>query len=508
MRQFLFLLFLSSFFACSEIEQTVEAPEPRFKNIVVLIGDDHTAEALGSYGNERIHTPYLDRMASRGIRFSRAFANAPLCSASRQSILTGRYPHATGVTLLRTSFPEEQVTIAEHLQQQGFKTAVVGKTHFNNGGKHGFDTMITKRDWLRHLEEDPPQVLAHGVETRPKWKPFQDPARIWLNADKLPSPYTDADMEGTYYAEQAGTFFEKNKNERFCLWVGFHEPHSPFDFPVEDTATYQAEDMPLPETSPEDDRWVPAIFKDLTEEDKRGIVASYYTSVSHLDKNVGKILAHLDTLGLADSTLVIYIGDQGYLLGHHKRFEKHMMWEPAIHAPFIMQGGKQLEAGRVSNVLTEFVDLTPTILDALGVESLPSVQGKSLWPVITQEQATHKEQVFSEFLADNKAMIRTDRWKYIFTTGKRDLGQGYATGNPPSGILHRLYDLENDPNELQNVADVPENQEILEDMQARMIELFRDTHPKADSIPASLSVEEQLVLFCEPPDLNADLDAK
>ncbi len=495
-------------FACAETTEQMQNPRPQFKNVVVLIGDDHTAAALGCYGNERIHTPYLDRMASRGIRFSRAFANAPLCSASRQSILTGRYPHAAGVTLLRTSFPEEQVTLAEHLQQFGFKTVAIGKTHFNNGGKHGFDTLITKQDWRKQVVETSTQVTALDVETRPQWKPFRDPARIWLNADKLPSPYFDADMEGSYYAEQASHFFQDNRNERFLLWVGFHEPHSPFDFPIEDTAVYRATDMLLPETSPEDDRWMPAIFKDLTEKDKRGIVASYYTSVSHLDKNVGRILSHLDTMGLSDSTLVIYIGDQGYLLGHHKRFEKHMMWEPAIHAPFILQGGEQLTAGAERMTLTEFVDLTPTILDALGIKPLSSVQGKSLWPVVTGAQTEHKEQVFSEFLADNKAMIRTDRWKYIFTTGKRDLGQGYATGNPPSGILHRLYDLENDPQELRDVAGVPENQSILEDMQSRMIALFRETHPKADSIPPGLSVEEQLVLFCEPPDENADLDAK
>ncbi len=103
------------------------------KNVIVIVSDDHTTKALGCYGNRIIHTPNLDRLASEGIRFTNAYANAPLCSASRQSLLTGKYPHATGVTLLTTPFRDEgKVTIAEILREKGLKTGIVGKTHFNN----------------------------------------------------------------------------------------------------------------------------------------------------------------------------------------------------------------------------------------------------------------------------------------------------------------------------------------------------------------------------------------
>ena len=482
--------------------------EAAIQNVVVIIGDDHAATVVGCYGNDIIRTPNLDRMAAEGVRFTNAFANAPLCSASRQSILTGKYPHAAGVTLLRTSFPEEQVTIADHLKKFGYQTAVVGKTHFNNDGHHGFDRHITKKAWYEYLKKNATYRDSIPVATRPPWKPFRDPARIWLNADKLPSSLHDRDMEGRFYANKASEFIQENKDRPFCLWVGFHEPHSPFHFPLEDTSKYVPSQMPIPEGSPEDDRWIPAIFKDLTKEEKQGIIASYYTSVEHMDKNVGLILNKIKELGLDKNTLVIYIGDQGYLLGDHKRFEKHMMWDEAVRSPLILQAGRQYGINQTFEQICEFVDLIPTMLDVLELPYLDTLHGKSLHPLLSKKTSEHKPLVFSEFLADNKAMIRTEKWKYIFTSGKRDLGQGYATGNPPSGILHRLYDLEMDPKESKNVAAFPENQKVLAILQQQLLQLFANTHPKSDSLPTGLSLDDKLSWYCEPPDLNADLEAK
>ena len=494
--------FLPTLLSCAKEEMN-------FDNVVVLIGDDHAAHAVGCYGNEIIQTPHIDGMAYEGVRFEHAYANAPLCSASRQSILTGRYPHAAGVTLLRTPFPPEQVTIAEHLNEYGFSTGLIGKAHFNNNLSHGFDHRIDGGDYREWLQENPPEPPPEDMETRPPWKPFRDPARIWLNADMLPSEHYDEESEGTYYANRAIDFIEQNRDGRFCMFVGFHEPHSPFNFPIEYAGKYDPEDMSLPEGSPEDDRWIPLEFQDLTEEDKRGIIASYYTSVEYLDKNVGMILNAIEEQGLSEKTLVIYIGDQGYLLGHHKRFEKHMMWEEAIRSPLIMYGGSSLGSGQqVFTELTEFIDLTPSVLDMLRVPALESVQGKSLFPLITGKSENHKDMVFSEFLVDNKAMVRNDTWKYIYTSGKRDLGQGYATGNPPPGITHRLYNLEEDPDEHTDVSHRPENQDILLQMQDAMLKIFKETHPDADNLPEGLNREEQLVWFCVPVEDNPNLEAQ
>ncbi len=480
-------------------------PSDAIRNVVVIIGDDHATSVLGAYGNELIRTPNLDRLASQGTTFLHAYANSPVCTPSRQSLITGRYPHAAGVTLLRTPLPAEQITIAEHLQQQGYRTGVVGKTHFNSKLSHGFDTLVQRSDYRAFKSDLPPRVLPNSVRTRKlPWRPFEDPARVWLNADALPDTTYDAESEGTFLANRAVNFIQNNQDTSFLLWVGFFEPHSPFNFPIEYAGKYDPDDITLPETSDEDDRWVPEIFRELSDDDRRGVVAAYYNSVEYLDKNVGIVLDALQEAGLDENTLVIYLGDHGYLLGDHRRFEKHMMWEEAVRAPLIMRAGNRFAPGQRTEALTEFVDVVPTITELLNVPPLPTAQGRSAVPVLDSPDTSFRDLVFSEFLVDNKAMIRDRNWKYIFTSGKRDLGQGYATGFGPSGVVQRLYNQQTDPHETTNVASLPENQAVLKKMQQEMLTLFRETHPKAGQLPEGLSTEEQLAWFCEPVEENPD----
>jgi arylsulfatase A-like enzyme len=220
------------------------------------------------------------------------------------------------------------------------------------------------------------------------------------------------------------------------------------------------------------------------------------------------VLDGLKNAGLDDETLVVYFGDHGYLLNHHKRFEKHMMWEEAVSAPLIIRRGNDPPVIASRDELVEFVDIVPTITDFLDVPSLDGAQGKSLRPFFSQDNVKHKDYVFSEFLADNKAMIRTNKWKYIFTSGKRDLQQGYETGNPPTGIRHRLYDQINDPKETTDVSERPENQKILQELKEKMVTHFKITHPETGSLPEGLSIDEQLEWFCEPPEGDANIEGK
>jgi arylsulfatase A-like enzyme len=493
------------FQSCSTAGEKQKNPP---SNILFIVSDDHSARVMGCYGNPFVHTPHMDQLAKEGVLFSRAYANAPLCSASRQSMLTGRYPHATGVTLLTTSFPDEQVTLAEHLKEQGYVTGVFGKTHFNNQGAHGFDVMVQRKDHRDFLKQQIIPPVPEGVKVRPPWKPFADHARLWLNADQATSGLPEHLDEGHFLAIQAVSFMAENKTQPFCAWISFFEPHSPFNFPTNYAGQYASGELPFPRGTAEDEPFIPMVFKDLTDSEKRGIIASYYTSVSYLDSNIGKVLRGLDSLGLTKQTLIVYVSDHGYLLNDHNRFEKHMMWEPAVQTPCMIKGmGKP---GTVINQLIELVDLVPTVLEVTRNPPLPTAQGKSLVGLVTAEKDgfSHKEYVFSEFLNDHKAMVKTEKWKYIFTNGKRDLSQGYATGNPPRGLEHRLYDQINDPEETRNVANVPGNQEILLDLQNKMLKLFYETHPKASDLPSGLSLEEQLAWFCEPPDEGSNLDTE
>jgi choline-sulfatase len=255
--------------------------------------------------------------------------------------------------------------------------------------------------------------------------------------------------------------------------------------------------MILPIGSEEDKRWVPEVFNDLTPSEKQGIIRSYYSSVEYMDRNVGLLLEELDRLELSENTLVVFVGDHGYLLNHHRRFEKHMMWEESVTTPLIIRGYRK---GALVQAPVELADLTPTMLTALGIELTEAMHGKPLQGLLEGTENTHREYTFSEYLTDNKAMITDGTWKYIFSSGKRDLGSGYATGLGASGIVHRLYNRERDPNETKNLAELAEYQSELDRLQKALVQRFRETHPNASKISSQTTLEDQLIQFCEPPE--------
>src|SRR5215467_4702836 len=208
----------------------------RKPNFLFLIADDHVGYVLGADGNKLAQTPNIDRLASEGTRFARNHCCSPVCTPSRQSFFTGLTPHAAGVTVLSTPLAEDKPTIAKQLHQAGYRTAVFGKMHFNRQsypGMHGFDSLVVDNDTPKAYEKqvtpDPPPA---GMAVKPQWRPFKDPARIWLNAEKLPYGRYDKDMTGTFIASEGCRFLEEHKNDPFALWVSFHEPHSPYDFPI------------------------------------------------------------------------------------------------------------------------------------------------------------------------------------------------------------------------------------------------------------------------------------
>jgi arylsulfatase A-like enzyme len=488
-------------------------PVQKVKNVVVILADDHALKVTGCYGNKIVRTPNIDKLSSQGITFTRAYCNSPISSASRQSLLTGKYPHATGVNLLFTPFSDEgNTTIAEHLLAQGYKTGLVGKTHFNNHlwfslynngiPKHGFSHMLEMGQYNAFLKKNLPSVIPDGVETYKKQNLENIPE--WMNSRCLPHPVTDSLSEGTFMATEAVRYMRENKEKPFFLWVAFHQPHHPYYFPLEYRGKYKPEDMPLPAGSPEDDRWIPERFRNLTDDQRRGIIASYYTSVEYLDKNIGLVLDGIKANGLDENTLVIYLSDNGYLLNEHKRFEKHTMWEEANQQPMIFRLPGNKSAGARNDAVVEYVDVVPTILELTGNPELTEVQGKSFVDVLNSKASAFRDYAFSEYLQDNTAMVVKGDWKYVFFTGSRDLGIGYKTGFSPSGIVHRLYNLKNDPSESTNVAGKPENKALLEEMQQVMLGHFMKTHPDAARCPKELTTEGKLVWFCEPRDVGAD----
>lgn len=467
----------------------------RQPNLLVLMADDHAGYVLGADGNRQAETPNLDRLAGEGTRFASHYCNSPVCTPSRQSLLTGLLPHAAGVTQLATKLSESKSTLAKQLAKAGYTTAVFGKMHFNQPGRsglHGFQHCFTEdainKGWSQTVQ---PKAITTGIATKPPWRPFKDPAQIWLNAEKLPYPRYDGQMRSDYTVSQALKFLDENKSKPFALWVSLQEPHSPFDFPVEDRDRFAAAGFTPPRVGPEDAWQIPKIFRDLSDDEKRGIQAAYYTSVRFLDRNMGKVLRRLDELKLSENTLVVYMADHGYCLGQHGRFEKHCGYDPALRVPLIFRWPGKVSQQSVTR-LTEHIDVPPTITELLEIDPLPGAHGQSLFG------DSVRTSIFSEYLENEEAFVRTERWKYIFCSGKRKRLDGYETDNPTPGRYQRLYDLKNDPGEFTDVS--ARNPEIVAQMQALMLDRFRSTHPEAEKEPGMGGKEAALEFYVRPRD--------
>lgn len=477
--------------------------EPRRPNILWICADDHAPYVCGAYGNKIVRTPNLDRLASEGVRFDRAYCNSPVCTASRQSFLTGRYPRTLGVTLLQTPLPAEEPTLATLLRAAGYDTAAIGKMHFNSSLTHGFDLRIDLPQHNRLLREHKPRPLPPGIEVLPPWRPFRDPARIWLNSPCLPFGARDEDMAGTFFADRAVRYLRDRREKPFFLMVSFYEPHSPFRFPVEYRGKYRPGQFTVPRVGPEDDAQIPDIFRNLTEREKQGIIAAYHTSTEFMDKNAGLVLDALKQSGHAADTLVIYTGDHGYMLGQHGRFEKHCCYEPAVRSPLLMRWPGRLKAGQSTKALVEFIDVVPTVLEFCRLPAQATVQGKSLAPLLRGEVNKHRDRIVVEYSENEEAMIRTERWKFIYCTGKRQRQDGYATGRPLPGRTIRLYDEENDSEERTNLAGKPEHAGLIADFTAQLAEHLKRTARQPERIPKDGDVHSVLEYCLQPRDVKA-----
>jgi choline-sulfatase len=480
---------------------TLSAQNRRKPNFLFILADDHAGYVLGCDGNRDARTPNLDRLASEGTRFAAHHCNSPVCTPSRQSFLTGQLPHAAGVTVLATPLAVDKPTLAKQFQKAGYQTAVFGKMHFNRPaepGLHGFDVVMTEDEITKAWTSDVNPRPVVGRTKPAQWRPFRDAARIWLNADKLPLPRYDEDSRGSYIARRAIQYLEENRNRQFALWTSFQEPHSPFDFPIEDRDLFRASRFSVPRVGPEDAWQIPKVFRDLNDGDKQGIAAAYYTSVAFLDRNVGRVLDALRRLRIEEDTFVVYMADHGYDLGQHGRFEKHCGYEPALRVPLIMRYPGRIHKGVVRD-LTEHIDVPATIVDIMGLDPLPVTHGQSLRPYLeSRRPAQPRDHIFSEYLENEEAYIKTFEWKYILCSGKRARKDGYEIDNPTPGRYRRLYDLHNDPGEFTDVAQ--KYPDIVAKFEGLMLDRFRATHPDRESEPPRLTREEAIEFYLRPRD--------
>jgi choline-sulfatase len=487
---------LSNLFGQSSFGQSSTTSPP---NLLIVIGDDHGGGTLGIEGDSRQATPRLDALARAGALFERAYCNSPLCTPSRQSLITGLLPHATGVTQLSTPLSDKVLTLGEWLRDRGYHTAAIGKMHFNGPSTHGFVERIDKPDWERYLRANASREAARFRV----WRPFVEPAAKWLNSDCRSCGLGQQWMESNYFVNQAIRVIRADQQKPFAIVVGFNEPHSPFDFPREWEGRFHRDQFTAPPVSERDRREQPAIFAGLTPGEVLGIQAAYFTSLSFMDHQIGRLIDALDQAGLSSQTLVVYLGDNGLMLGQHGRFEKHCFYEPAVRIPLVMRWPDHIpDKVRISEMV-EMVDVLPTVLSLMQLPIPPKRQGIDLTPlVLGKPQAKGRDLVFSEYTENEEAMVRSRRYKLIVGSGKRLRQDHYETRQPLPlpGPYQRLYDLVEDPGETRDLSDDSHFDHVRAELLKRMYDRLVTTREELDPIPSGLSQLETIHWCLVPRD--------
>lgn len=450
-------------------------------NVLIIYTDQQRWDSLACYGNELAHTPNLDKLASRGARLNSYFVQNPVCMPSRMAFLTGRYCSNLGVGTNGIPFPEDAVAINQILQPYGYHTAQIGKLHFQPHARrdhrdphplYGFDTFILSDEpgcyddaytkWVEAIDPDmvdkvrvslPPAAYHYGKNS------FSDVPR------NTHQPYLFEGEEdythSSFVTAEICRFIEEHKKERFFAIAGFYAPHTPVNPPQRFVDMYNPEDMDLPLVGEKEE--IASFLKGISEDKWREIIAYYLALVSHVDDCVGKIINQLEAEGIFENTMVIFTSDHGEYLGDHGRIQKGMPGHDCItRVPFIISYPEKINSGIVVDELVEAVDVLPTILDYCAVQTPGYVQGKSFKKLLensnskTDSKSHHREDVLTEFFVPGgkkESTIRTKKYKYYCSSIGEEL----------------LYDLKNDPEELNNQVGNPDYTNVLLDLRKRMI---------------------------------------
>lgn len=436
------------------------AQQSKPKNVVFILSDDHRYDFMGFHHDapSYIETPSLDKMAGEGVHIRNAFVTTSLCSPSRASILTGQYAHTHKIVDNTSPIPGGTRFFNEDIQNNGYKTAFVGKWHMGESvddPKPGWDHWVSFR--------------GQGVYFNPM-----------LNVDgerKQYEGYTSDIL--TDFA--LGWLEERGKDETpFFLYLSHKAVHAEFEPAKRHEGYFSDIEIEYPETMAKTESnyrtkpdWVKeqrnswhgvdfAYHGDMNFEE---FYESYIETLLALDESVGRVLDYLEESGLAESTLVIYMGDNGFMHGEHGLIDKRNAYEESIRVPMIAWAPGYLEEGTGIDDLIRNIDVAPTILDLLDTKSSIKMDGVSFLPVLKNQE----EQVNREFLYEyywepafphtpTTFSIRGDRYKYIYYHGIWDRDE--------------LYDLQEDPDEKYNLADVPGFIALRNEMRSRLFDVM------------------------------------
>ena len=425
-------------------------------NIVFIMADQMAAPLLPVHGGKApIKMPNLKRLAESGVVFDSAYCNSPLCAPSRFSLVSGQLPSRIGAYDNAADFAADVPTYAHYLRRLGYRTALSGKMHFCGPDQlHGYEQRLTSdiypADYGWAVNWDEPQ-------TRPSW--YHNMSSVVQAGTCVRTNQLDFDEDVVHQARQY--LFDHVRNtpdQPFCLTVSMTHPHDPYAIPQEFWDLYQDDTIPMPRVSIAQDRQDPhsqRLLKvmdlwgqTMPEEAIRRARRAYFGACSYIDANIGKLVATLGACGIAEDTIIVFSGDHGDMLGERGLWYKMHWFEGAARVPMVIHAPGRFAARKVSASVSS-VDLLPTFVELAGgsIDASLPLDGRSLLAHL--QGAPGHDEVVGEYMAEGSnaplVMIRRGPHKFIHSSQDPDL----------------LFDLNADPDELDNLATNPQHQSLL-----------------------------------------------
>jgi len=461
---------------------TDAAASAKKMNVLLIMSDDLTATALSCYGNRVCSTPNIDAIAARGTRFTRAYCQGTYCGPSRASLLSGYYPHATGV--LGYTSPRSQIgdraTWPQHFKNNGYYAARVSKIYHmgvpggvqlgGDGRNHdNYNGADDEASWTERFNTPGPEWMAPGdgetLEGNPDGKKPVVGGNTFVVVEADGDDLVHADGKA---AAKAVELIGAHKGEPFWLGVGFVRPHVPFVAPRTYYEPFRPyENMVLPEKRPGDWDDIPkaginyktSANMNMDVRRQKKAVGGYYASVAFMDAQVGKVMKALKDNELEDNTIVVFTSDHGYHLGEHDFWAKVSLRDESAAVPLIISvPGKQ---PAVCNSLTELLDLYPTVSKLCGLDVPANIQGTDVSAMLDNPTHEVRDAAFSVAPMRKGFLLREHKWAYI-----------QYDEDASAGI--ELFDTEADPQQFKNLAGSTEHAGIVAAFKEKLAAKLRD----------------------------------
>ena len=462
--------------------------ESQKRNVLLIYLDDLRPE-LKYYGESKIISPNMDKLAARSLVFNKAYCQVPICMPSRVSTLSGMYSRSSGQGHLRNLLGKGLPSLPGHFKANGYDTISVGKVyHFNNDDEPSWIRRYTDTFYEQKLVCD---GYCSGYQTEENKKGLtysrtgRNSSSITECVDAPDSSYPDGLIADTAIAELKK--YSKSEQPMF-LAAGFYRPHLPWAAPKKYWDLYRREEIDIaanpffPTNAITRNNWgdlrhygdkeVNAAningscdadsFPVLSEEKQQELVHGYWACVSFVDAQIGRVLDSLEKLGMADNTVVVLCSDHGWQLGEHKLWSKCSNYEEALRVP-LMVAAPPITKGKKTEALSELVDIYPTLCELTDLPIPEHVEGTSMVPLLKEPSREWKSAAFS--IWGGARSMRTDR--YRLTVYNKALPKGNMHQLPSQG-RYELYDYKTDPAGNVNIAVDPENKELLDTLTAQM----------------------------------------